>query len=373
MPSWTHRDRVLAVLAHQVPDRVPLDLMGNASMLLDETYIRLRDHLELPAIAPARSGSTANYYDERILERLDVDFRRIFLPKATQGADAPQEDGSFTDVWGVHCRRQGAYVTAVGHPLESATAVRDIEEHDWPAAGDMFSSEGIAAEARRLSAGDHALVARNPLTAGFLDRCCQLVGMEQFMMMLAGAPELVDCLIGRLLAIYRDVYDLFLDAVGPYVHMVEVGDDLGTSESTLISPAMYRRFIKPADRALYALIRDKAPDAALFRHCDGAIFELIPDLIEVGVDVLNPVRTADRGMAAQRLKEAFGDTLVFHGALEGYEGGVAIEAVEVRVRECIDALGPGGGYIMSSCNHMIDVRPENIIAVFAAAREHGRY
>lgn len=374
MTTYSHRERVLLAFNHQEPDRVPLDLMGNASMLLDETYLRLRDYLNLPPIPPFRAGSSANYYDERILEHFDIDFRRIFLKKKPGARAVTYEDGSFTDIWGVRFKKAGLFVNALEHPLQGARSVEDVEAYNWPQAGDMFTAEGLAEEARRLyEETDYALVARNPLSEGFLDRACQLMETSEFLVSLALAPDVAQAVIDRLLKLYLDVYGLFLDAVGAYVQMVEVGDDLGTQQNMLISPGMYREFIKPAEKELYRLIHRKAPQAALFRHTDGAIFDVIPDLIEVGVNVLNPVQTSARGMEAGRLKETYGDAITFHGAVTSPEDDIPAALVAEEVKQRIDVLAPNGGYVLASCNHMIDVKPENIITMFETAREYGRY
>jgi uroporphyrinogen decarboxylase len=155
--------------------------------------------------------------------------------------------------------------------------------------------------------------------------------------------------------------------------MVEIGDDLGAQQNLLISPKMYRTFIKPAERELYRLIHEKAPHAALFRHTDGAVFEVIPDLLEVGVNVLNPTQTSAKGMDAARIKAAFGTQITFHGTVEGVEGDVSVDYVVNEVKRRIDEFAPGGGFVLSTCNHMIDVRPELIMAMFETAREYGRY
>jgi len=287
MPTYSHRERVTITCNHQEPDRIPLDMMGHASMLVDQTYLRLRDHLGLSPIPPVRSGTSANYYDERILEYLDIDFRRIFLKKNPQARTIAHADGTFTDDWSIRYQKTFPFVNAVGHPLHGMETVDEVDAHDWPQAVDMFTAEGLAETARRMcEETDYALAARNPLTYGFLDRACQLMEMSEFLMLLATNPDVARRIIHRLLGVYRGVYAMFLDTVGPYVQMVEVGDDLGTQQSLLISPAMYREFIKPAEKELYALIHEKALQAALFRHVDGAISPLIPDLIEVGVDVL---------------------------------------------------------------------------------------
>ncbi len=266
------------------------------------------------------------------------------------------------------------HVNVVGSPLTSATTAAEVEAFAWPSAQQLFTAQGLAAEARRqYEQTDYALVARNPLSYGLRERACMLMGMQEFMTALALQPAVAECIIGHLLDIYKDVYGMFLDAVGPFVQTVEVGDDLGSQQGLLISASMYRRFFKPAERELYDLIHAKAPGAKLIRHSDGAFFSLIPDLIEIGVDVLNPVQSSAKGMAAATLKSTFGQQLAFHGGIESIEGDIPTDALIAEVQNRIDVLGPGGGYVLASCNHMMDVRPENIIAMFETAHTYGRY
>jgi uroporphyrinogen decarboxylase len=346
-------------------------MMGNATMLFDKTYLRLRDHLGLSAIEPARSGTTTNYYDERLLEYFDIDFRRVFLKKEPDKASTEHE-GASVDPWGVHYKLAGLYMNFLNHPFKDAQTVKDVENFDWPRAEDVFSAEGLAETAQRLYEDtDYALVARNPLSLGFLDRACQLMGMAEFMMCMMTTPEVAECLLQQLLAFYTDAYSIFLDAVGPYVQLVETADDLGSQDALLISPELYRKFIKPLEKQFYELIRSKAPNAFIFRHTDGAIFDIIPDLIEVGVDILNPVQTSTAGMDAAKLKNAYGDRVCFHGAIE--KTGASEDELVAQVKEMIDTLGPGGGYVFASCNHIIDAEPENVTAMFETAREYGRY
>lgn len=371
MKTYTHRQRVMAAFNHKEPDRVPIDLMGHASMLLDKTYLRLRDYLGLSPIPPVRSGTTANYYDERILQYLDIDFRRIFLKKKHENMKI-QNDGSYIDEWGIQYQKHGLYYNVVDHPMKNFTSIEEIENYNWPEAQDMFTIEGLKELSKEMFENtEYALVARNPMTAGFLDRACLLMGMPEFLITMATDPGLAQCIINKMLKIYMDVYTMFLDECGSYVQMVETGDDLGTQESTIISPGMYREFIKPADRELYALIHKKAPEAKLFRHCDGAIFELIPDFIEIGIDVLNPVQTSSKGMDAYKLKEAYGNAIIFHGTLENVASSIDVAVSEVKERMKIFA--PEGGFVISTCNHLIDIEPENIIKVFETIKESGLY
>ncbi len=374
MGKITHRERVQITFKHGMPDRLPMDLMGNASMLLDGTYHNLRRYLNLPEIQPVRSGSTANYYDERILEILDTDFRRVFLPKASKNKGKKHPDGSVSDVWGIRYQKIGSFVNAVEHPLAQAQSKDDIDAYNWPTASDLYQSGGIGSVARdKYKSTDYAIVARNPLSEGFLDRGSLLMGMEKFFMAMALQPELVTHLIDKLVEIYSGVYQIFLDEVGEWVQMVEAADDLGANDNLLISPTMYRQFIKPAEKSLYEIIHDLAPQAALFHHSDGAIFDIIPDLIEVGVNVLNPVQTSVTGMDPKNLKEKFGDKLVFHGAVEGIEGAIKQQDLTAEILSRITELGKSGGYILSSCNHFIDVKPENIVHMFQTASALGVY
>ncbi len=373
--AYSHRERVFAAINHQEPDRIPIDLMGNATMLLDATYLRLRDHLGLDPIPPVRSGTTANYYDERILKHFDIDFRRVFLGRSPKNKTIHYDDGTFSDGWGIRFQQVGPYVHASESPFKGVPTLKEVEAYPWPTPEDLYTTEGLADEARRLSEEtDYAIVARNPLTYGFLDRACQLMEMPEFLMTLAVEPIVAEAIIAHLVEIYKGIYSMFLDAVGPYVHMVETGDDLGAQQNLIISPKMYRQFIKPAETELHTLIHEKAPNAALFRHTDGAIFTIIPDLVEAGVNVLNPIQTSSKGMDGYKLKEAYGDIVTFHGAIEGLDNeGVTVDDVVAQVKLRIDQLAPGGGYVLASCNHLIDVQPELVEVLFDFAHEYGQY
>jgi len=367
MHKFTHRERVLTSFSHQQPDRVPLDMMGNATMLLDKTYLRLRDFLGFPPINPIRSGTSANYYDERILEYFDIDFRRIFLKRSPHNKIHFFKDGSFTDSWGIRYKQMGIFVNILDNPLKYIKTVEDVDTYPWPSPEELFTTDGIKEEARQLyEKTDYAIVARNPLSPGFLDRSCWMVGIAEFMMLMSLNPLVAQRVIDHILEIHIGVYAMFLDAVGPYVQMVEAADDLGGQQNLLISPKMYRQFIKPAQKKLYRLIHEKAPNAYLFHHTDGNVFQIIPDLIETGVDILNPVQTSTQGMDAEILKEKFGNSLIFHGAIEKMEH--PIEELIDEAHQKLEILGKNGGYVFASCNHMIDVPPENIIKMFEVAR-----
>jgi uroporphyrinogen decarboxylase len=178
-----------------------------------------------------------------------------------------------------------------------------------------------------------------------------------------------------LAEIYADVYTLALQEVGPYVQIVEAQDDLGAQLQPLISPATWREVIKPSQKLIFDAIHRCAPQAKIVFHTDGNVYPLIPDLIEVGVDVLNPIQPSARLMDSQRLKREFGDRLSFHGAMDVQTVLNKDEAtVRADVRERIRALAPGGGFILAPANHIQhDIAPENVVAMYDEARQFGRY
>jgi len=373
MSEISHRERVELTLNHYDTDRVPMDFMGQASSLIDSAYFKLKKYLGIKGdIKPFREGSTANYYDVRILDMFDIDFRRVFLPLSSAGRPTYHDSQTYTCPWGITWRRSGIYVNAVRHPLKESN-IDALEDYAWPIPNRLWCTNGLARIAHNLHRRtDYAIVARNPLTYGFLDRACLLRGTEEFMMDMLIHPEMAETIIRGILHVHLAVYEMFLKEVGPYVSIVETGDDLGGQDNLLISPKLYRKFIKPAQEKLNKLIKDIAPKARIFMHCDGAIFDIIPDLIEIGVDILNPVQPSVNGMDSRRLKENFGDKLTFHGGVEQSSLSGGEDAVFSEVRRRIDAFWSDGGYIFSTCNTIIDAPPSNIVAMFKAARSYSK-
>jgi uroporphyrinogen decarboxylase len=375
MTELTHRERVALAFEHQEPDRIPIDFLGNASLIVDEAYFRLVEHLGLEDDLERyrfRHGSTANFYDTRLLDLFEIDFRRIFLPTRPAGR-VEFEGDTAKDAWGIVWKKTDIYVNPVEAPLKDLD-LDGVAAYEWPDPKALYHTEGLADQARALhEESDRALVARNPITWGFLDRACNLRSMEQFMMDMVLEPELAQKIIDGILDFHLKVYDMFLQAVGPYVMMVETGDDLGAQENLLISPKLYRVFIKPAQTKLNALIKDRAPGAKIFMHNDGAIHDIIPDLHESGVEVLNPVQPSAAGMESDRLKREYGEWMIFHGAVDQPAQEGTEEDIRAEVQRRIDSLAPGGGYVLSTCNHILGAPPENVVAMFEEARTYGRY
>lgn len=365
------RERVMAVLNHEIPDRVPVDLGSTAvSGIHRRANEALKALLGIEAEEPVHDLVQGLVVpDERILQRFGVDFRRVAMrPSAAAAAAWPSAaDNTYVDEWGMRRQRTELYWEMVEHPLAEAK-VEDLRHYPWPDPHDPARVAGLAEEARRLyEETDYALVA-DFLGGGIFEQALWMRGFERFMVDLVANESFAEALLDRLLELYIEFYDVYLEAVGPYVQIVALGDDLGMQTGPLISPQLYRRLIKPRHKELYDFIHSRT-QAKIMHHSCGSIFPLVQDLIDVGVDILNPIQISARGMDPVALKREFGDRLVFHGGIDIQRilPFAPPERVKEEVRRIVAILGQGGGYIFA-CSHNIqaDVPPENIIAMFEA-------
>ena len=363
------RERVIKTLNHEDADRPPMDLGGAASGLNDAEYFKLKEYLKIEGdIEPFRTGTTVNYYDERILEYLDIDFRRLIF-KRTNNYPVYFADGSFTNEWGIKYVKRGEYFETNESPLANS-GIEEIESFAWPKAKDVFDASGLKEYAKKMYENSkYALVARMPCW-GLVDLAFQMRGMERFMVEMLTEPLTARLIIEKILEAELDFYSSLLDNVGEYVQVVETCDDLGSQNGLLFSIKTFQNIVKPARIQLNQLIRKKAPNAKIFMHCCGAIFNLIPEIIETGVDILNPLQPNAKGMDPELIKRTYGRQLSFHGCIDtqiALRG--TVEDTINEVQRKISLLYKDGGYIVAPANHiMSDVPLENIIALYAAVK-----
>lgn len=364
-----HRERVRAVLDGALPDRPVVDLGGRVASLNRSAYLALKAHLGYGYELEHESVTLLNtigQLDERILARFDVPIRRVYAAPPASFTLERNSDGCFHDEWGVGYRPMGEYNERVGHPLAEAT-IHDLDRFPWPDPHDPTRFEGLTQQARQLYASGFC-VAAGHISAGIFQDCWNLRGMERFMQDMALDPEFAEALLDRVTAVHIGIWEHFLDAVGNYVDIVETADDLGGQNGLMISPHMYRRLIKPRHAALNAAIRARTNARILYHSC-GAIMDLIGDLIEVGVNILNPIQPLPGLMDPEQLQKQSGDRLVFHGGLDVQTllpHGIP-EQVAAHVRRYYDVLG-AERYIMAPANSIQpDTPPENIVAAFDAA------
>jgi uroporphyrinogen decarboxylase len=370
----THRERVLRALNHQEPDRVPLA----AYSMTDVCYTNLRAHLGLPPVELQYQGEVSDVVqpDEDLLQRLDLDTRDVAFTTTTPRASTWDSDETYENELGVGFRKHGVfYYYAVHHPLSGERTVADVEDYPWPEP-DPTPRTALGDVVREMRAQtDCALVMG--VGGTLFANAWFLCGDDWFVDLATNAP-FVDALMEKLLELELARAEGILDAVGPDGIDVAIctADDLGMQTGLLISPELYRRFVKPRQRAFFKYVKRRS-SAKVFMHCDGAIYPLIPDFIEIGVDILNPVQVECRGMGdTRRLKREYGRDLCFWGGLDNQHVLSFGTPQEVRdeVRRRIDDLAPGGGYVLAPRWAVRpEVPPENLCAIYEAVEEYGRY
>jgi uroporphyrinogen decarboxylase len=373
----THRERVLAALAHREPDRVPIDVWGSASRICNELYFQLVEDQGWQGYGPCvRASRSGDYVDERVDELVDSDFRHVDIGHPQNFKSHLNEHGDKIGEWGFGTREVHGSSLVSFSPLAAAGGVDDIEKHHWPTVADPGRVAGLEEKARRLAeTTDCFLGATHAVSGMMLELGQYLRGFEQFMMDLYLDERFAHYLIGRIADVITELYQYYLKPIAPYVGWVEFSSDHGMQDRPLVSPEIYRKFFKAPYRRVFAAVKQAAPGAKIWLHTCGSVRELIPDLIECGVDVLNSLQPKAAGMDSAELKREFGRELVFHGGLDlqgGITGSVAEAVAESRRR--IDAFAKDGGYIFAPSNHfMQDVSLDNFYAVYRTAREYGVY
>lgn len=369
------RERVLTALQHQKTDHIPTALGGGPYGLVDDLYLRLIEHLQLgEPVTPFRSGHNISYMDDRLLERLGVDFRYCWPGLLPNSPVHPGEDeDTFYDSYGQVWKRAKPYYYTGEGILKDALDLREIEQRiRWPDLTDPRWTRGVAERARFLRENtDYFVVMRMVASHGPFQTACDLRGVENFLRDLALNPEFATTLLNRVTEAIEGLLRLAMQAGGKWFDMVELpGDDYAGNTNTLISPAMFRRFIKPCLRRFIQAIKEYNPETRVMLHSDGAITKLIPDIIDLGVDVLHPLEPLP-ATDIPAIKASFGERVTFLGGIDisqAMRGSTADVVAEVQHR--IQQLGPGGGYILAPSNHLqADVPPENVVTLFQAARE----
>ena len=374
------RDRVRAALSHREPDRIPFDLGGTrVTGIHARAYERLRPALGLEP-RPARIADITQQLAEvepDVLDALEVDVRLV-SPRGGSGyrREIVERDGHFTytDEWGVGRRMPidgGMYYDSYAPPLAGETDLPAVEAYAVPDATDPARYAGMADEARAI-AGEGRAVAVGSICGGLTEGLFKIRGFEEGYMDLAGEPALARRVMERVLEVKLAYWERALPEVGPDVDVLVEADDLGGQDRTLFSPRTYRDLVKPLHRELFDYLHART-DARVFFHTCGAVRELIPDLIEVGVDILNPVQVSAASMDTAELKAEFGRDLVFWGGgvdTQRVLGAGTPEQVRAEVLRRVGDLRGDGGFVFAAVHNIQpNVPPANILAMRAALRE----
>jgi len=378
------RERLWMAITHHEPDKVPNDFSGTiVTGIHIEAYKALVESLGLEVPEPKVWDPVQQ------LAEVDEAVRRYFQGDCVPVCIRPpsgwrleiQDQGDsyiYVDEWGTTMRmpkKGGHYFEFWRFPIQRP---EDARSYRWPDPTDPSRYRGLREEARRLyEETDYALCGAPFFGGGILEQATRIMGFGKFLGLLGRKSPWAEYILGTLTDIYAEAVDRFLDEVGEFIQVLVYWDDLATQDSLLVSPETYRQWIKPKHRRLFDLVHRKT-QAKVFFHTDGAIWPLIPDLIEVGVDILQPVQVSARGMSdTDKLKREFGKELTFWGASCDSQHTLPFgtpEEVREETRRHIEDLKPGGGYVFAPIHNIQPgVPPENIVAMYKVFFEHRDY
>lgn len=379
MPVMTPRERVRTALAHQEPDRVPVCIGGSGGKITESRIDLLKEHFHLLGeTEPVLVGPQLMRLDNRVLDVLQTDLRYVYMRPPTGFRSRSAPGGGWYYDWGLIYKEHpvSKMYEYTNHPLADAN-IADLDSFEWPDPHDPARWDGVREHARRLyEETDYALVAYRPKYNGLFELCQVLRGTQQMLMDLLLNPDFAEALFWKVGAVLKEFYHAQLDAVGDFIEWVEIGDDLGSQSGPLISPDTYRALLKPVHADLIRSVKSHPSGVRVMYHSCGSILPFLPDFVEIGVDILNPIQVAARGMDPAVIKAEYGDQLCFLGGVDSQhlmpEG--SPDEIRAEVRQRLQEMGPGGGYILAPSHNIGDDVPlENILAFFDAAERFGAY
>ena len=373
----TPRECFHASMNHQKPDRLLLDMGKHIGSIHRRAYVKLRDYLgddslQNENVILDRMAQTV-VPDEALLQRFDIDFRWL-VPNWVQ-VDERSDVPGYIDMWGVPYKATEDWDHCVvdGAPMREAT-LDNIDDFKWPDPNDPDQFKGLREKARHLYENTDYVIGADAIKAGVLMNSLQMRGYDKFFMDLILDKGFAEGLMDRILATLKEMWSRYMEEVGEYVQIAYVTDDLGSQKSLLISPDLFRELLKPRMKELHDHIKSLA-DVKLMFHTDGAVSPLLDDFLEMNVDILNPVQTSVNGLEDTfALKEAYGDRLSFHGAIDVQQmmPNATPDELKQEIAKRIYDLGRNGGYILAPCHNLgHDISPENVVTLFETARELG--
>ena len=384
----TSRERMLTALSHKEPDRVPLDI-GQSSFtgISVIAYRNLLDYLGKKGreiIVHDRKQQLARM-DEDILLELGVDARGVYFdpPKSWQiQIDEIDNYFSYTDHWNITWRMPkdgGLYYDLWKSPLDGSDLLGSLKDFRWPDPKDDTRITALVEKSKKLRAEDEffVMVGGCAMTVGYFQEFQWLQGIAESYMNLACDKKGSQALLDKMEELELTFWEWFLPKAGHNLDMMVIPDDFAGQSGLLISKAMFRKYFKPMYVRLFSTIRRVAPHMKIFYHCCGAATELIPDFIEMGADILNPLQLSAKDINIKEIKRNFGKDICFWG------GGIDTQftlpsgtpqQVRDEVKRNIEILAPGGGFVFNTV-HCIqaDVPPQNIVAMLEALNEFGEY
>jgi uroporphyrinogen decarboxylase len=363
-----YRARFEKTVKHIKTDRPPLDLNGTPLTSYHEEFLKafIKYH-NMDALDVADA-------EEKIMRHYDIDFRRvgyIFKPPTVLTDNSKMSQGEFTNCWGIKWQLFGLYWEIVHNPLKDAT-FEEIKAFPWPDAKDIDRNliREETEKAKRLYYDtDYVVVAGHPVY-GYFELGCWMFGFDDFLYRIAAEPETAEWFFENYHRYVTDVNELYYGSLGKYIHVTTSGDDFGMQNGPFISPDMFEEMVAPWYKKRIGQVKSMC-NALFFHHSCGSVYKLLPHIIDMGVDILNPIQPGTADMEPEKLKGEFGDKLVFWGGIDEQNllSKATVEEVKKEVRRVSDILSENGGYILaSSHNVQPDVPVENIDAMLTVFR-----
>jgi uroporphyrinogen decarboxylase len=379
------RERLNLALNHKEPDRIPFDLGATVlTSIHHKSYRALRKHLEMPDLEPRIVDIFQQIVvvDDDMRDFLKVDVRDV-APRssATFQIELKEMEGYsyFYDEWGIGWKMPkegGWYYDMFDHPLREAQSLTEIEEYPWPDPVDEGRFAGMAERAKHAAEVEKHGVFMGGLCAGIMEMAAWMRGFENYFSDFAANEDLLVGLMRKVMELKMAYWEKALALVGDHADVVGEADDFAGQYRMLISPGMYRRIVKPLHKELFDFIHARTK-AKIFFHSCGSIRPVIPDLIEIGVDIINPVQVSATGMDSAELKREFDKDIVFWGGgvdTQRVLGDGTPEQVREDTRRRIEDLAPGGGFVFATVHNIQgNVPPENIMAMWETLQEYGAY
>ena len=379
------RERILLSLNHKEPDRVPFDLGGTVvTGIHHKAYVAWRQALGLPAREPKIIDMIQQLaqVDDDMLDRLGVDMRNISPRSSASFQIAIGDMGAYTyfyDEFGTGWRSPkdgGWYYDMFDYPLKGEMTVEQVERYPLPDPLDPARFVGLREAAIHVRDVEGRAIVFGNISAGIFEVLTWMRGYADAYADWGSSSPAALKLMDRVLQLQLTYWEKALSLVGDVIDVAQIADDIAGQNGPLISPRSYRKLLKPLHKELCDFIHART-NAKIFMHSCGAIRTFIPDFIEVGVDIINPVQVSAAGMDSAELKRDFGKDIVFWGGgvdTQRVLGTGTPQAVREEVKRRLDDFMPGGGFIFNTVHNIQgNVPAENMVAMWETVQEHGRY
>lgn len=354
------RQRVLCALNHEQPDRVPIDLGGVVTSFTNNAYGNLVKYLNIAEPSAQLGGYNIRIdIDEQILQHLGVDTRHVYTNPPPYFKTTHFDDGSFDSEMGIHYRIVGDYSEMVYHPFADID-IDELKDIKFPNMSEPARYTGMKEKCKRIKSDGYAVVSGS--LASVFELSMYTRGISNFLMDLIVDKDFANLLTDKIVEMQLAYYKGLLDEVGNSFDVVCMADDLGTQNAPFLSVPLFREMIKPKLEKIYKYIRSRT-DAYIFHHTCGASYDFIGDLIDIGMDILNPVQPSAAGMDMDKLKKNFGHKISFWGGMDIQHvlpHGSPDEVI-ANVHKVVSSLGNGGGFVLAPAHNVQgDVPPKNL-------------